>query len=108
MRTPHTTATAPAAAWIPSSAVVGTGPVGTQALVAVLDAEGTALSPGLAPLDLTARLRALVAETGQDLAAVLVAPSFPTDIRHNSKIDRSRLAEWAETVLTGDGVPRRV
>lgn len=90
------------------SAVVGTGPVGTQALVAVLDAEGTALSAGLAPLDLTARLRALVAETGQDLAAVLVAPSFPTDIRHNSKIDRSRLAEWAERVLTGDGVPRRV
>ncbi|WP_137826520.1 alpha/beta fold hydrolase [Brevibacterium sp. 2SA] len=91
------------------SAVVGVGPDGTQALVAVLDAEGTPLSPGLAPLDLSARLRARVAEVdGQDLAAVLVAPTFPTDIRHNSKIDRSRLAAWADRVLTGDGVPRRV
>ena len=30
--------------------------------MAVLDAEGTSLSPGLAPLDLTARLREKVAE----------------------------------------------
>ncbi|RAF77475.1 hydrolase, partial [Burkholderia multivorans] len=73
------------------SAVVGVGPIGTEALVAVLDAEGTDLRPGLAPLELTARLRELVAGTGADLAAVLVAPSFPTDIRHNSKIDRTRL-----------------
>ncbi|WP_025777116.1 alpha/beta fold hydrolase [Brevibacterium sp. VCM10] len=84
------------------SSVVGIGPVGTQALVAVLDAEGTSLSPGLAPLDLTARLRETVAEAGgHDLAAVLVAPEFPTDIRHNSKIDRSRLAAWADSVLAG-------
>lgn len=90
------------------SAVVGVGPIGTEALVAVLDAEGTDLRPGLAPLELTARLRELVAGTGADLAAVLVAPSFPTDIRHNSKIDRTRLAQWAERVLAGEGVPRRV
>ena len=90
------------------SAVVGVGPIGTEALVAVLDAEGTDLRPGLAPLELTARLRELVAGTGGDLAAVLVAPNFPTDIRHNSKIDRTRLAQWAELVLAGEGVPRRV
>ncbi|SMX89566.1 Acyl-CoA synthetase (AMP-forming)/AMP-acid ligase II [Brevibacterium iodinum ATCC 49514] len=87
------------------SSVVGIGPVGTQALVAVLDAEGTSLSPGLAPLDLTARLREKVAEAvGHDLSAVLVAPEFPTDIRHNSKIDRSRLAAWADSVLAGGPV----
>ena len=90
------------------SAVVGVGPTGTQALVAVLDAEGTGLRPGLATLELTTRLRELVAGTGADLAAVLVAPTFPTDIRHNSKIDRSRLAAWADRVLAGEGVPRRV
>ncbi|WP_432790009.1 alpha/beta fold hydrolase [Brevibacterium sp. K11IcPPYGO002] len=87
------------------SSVVGIGPVGTQALVAVLDAEGTTLSPGLAPLDLTARLREKIAEAvGHDLTAVLVAPEFPTDIRHNSKIDRSRLAAWAVSVLAGGPV----
>ena len=92
-------------AQVSRSSVVGIGPVGTQALVAVLDAEGTSLSPGLAPLDLTERLRETVAEAGgHDLAAVLVAPEFPTDIRHNSKIDRSRLAAWADSVLAGGPV----
>jgi acyl-CoA synthetase (AMP-forming)/AMP-acid ligase II/pimeloyl-ACP methyl ester carboxylesterase len=87
------------------SSVVGIGPVGTQALVVVLDAEGTSLSPGLAPLDLTSRLREQIAEAGgHDLSAVLVAPEFPTDIRHNSKIDRSRLAAWADRVLAGGPV----
>lgn len=91
------------------SAIVGIGPAGTQALVAVLDAEGTELSPGLAPLELTSRLRELTAEVlGHDLTAVLVAPMFPTDIRHNSKIDRSRLATWADRVLSGGSVRTKV
>ncbi|UVI35838.1 alpha/beta fold hydrolase [Brevibacterium spongiae] len=91
------------------SAVVGIGPAGTQALVAVLDAEATSLTPGVAPLDLTARLREQVLEvSGHDLTAVLVAPEFPTDIRHNSKIDRSRLAAWADGVLAGGTVRGRV
>ncbi|WP_210603601.1 alpha/beta fold hydrolase [Brevibacterium oceani] len=96
-------------AQVSRSAVVGIGPVGTQALVVVLDAEGTALSPGVAPLDLTARLREQIARIGgHDLAAVLVAPEFPTDIRHNSKIDRSRLAAWADRVLAGGPVRGRI
>ncbi|WP_350269867.1 alpha/beta fold hydrolase [Brevibacterium sp. CBA3109] len=91
------------------SSIVGIGPAGTQSLVAVLDAEGTDLSPGLAPLDLTSRLRELVAEVlGHDLTAVLVAPMFPTDIRHNSKIDRSRLATWTDHVLSGGSVRTKV
>ncbi|MDN6668410.1 MAG: hypothetical protein L0L36_16295, partial [Brevibacterium sp.] len=89
--------------------IVGIGPSGTQSLVAVIDAEGTDLTPGLAPLDLTARLRELVDEVvGHDLTAVLVAPTFPTDIRHNSKIDRSRLAAWADRVLAGGSVRSKV
>ncbi|MDN6159333.1 MAG: AMP-binding protein, partial [Brevibacterium sp.] len=91
------------------SSIVGIGPSGTQSLVAVIDAEGTDLTPGLAPLDLTARLRELVDEVvGHDLTAVLVAPTFPTDIRHNSKIDRSRLAAWADHVLAGGSVRSKV
>src|SRR5699024_12016923 len=81
--------------------VVVVVPVGTQARVSVLDFEWTSLTPGLAPLELTARLREQAREAGFDLAAVLVAPQFPTDIRHNSKIDRSRLAVWADSVLAG-------
>ena len=32
---------------------------------------------------------------------MLVLPAMPTDIRHNSKIDRTALAGWAETILSG-------
>ena len=47
-------------------------------------------------------MRAAVREaTGLDLAAVLVVPEHPTDIRHNSKIDRALLAGWAEHALAG-------
>jgi len=31
----------------------------------------------------------------------LVAPALPVDKRHNSKIDRTRIARWAERVLAG-------
>ena len=31
----------------------------------------------------------------------LVVPELPTDIRHNSKIDRARLADWATRSLAG-------
>ncbi|MFB9775006.1 alpha/beta fold hydrolase [Brevibacterium otitidis] len=94
------------------SAAVGVGPTGTQALVLVLEPAagsdpdtGEPLAPGLAPLPVAQRLRTHVAAaTGADVAAVLVAPSFPTDIRHNSKIDRSRLADWAAAVLGGEPI----
>jgi hypothetical protein len=35
---------------------------------------------------------------------VLVAPRLPTDVRHNSKIDRARLAAWADGILAGGRV----
>ncbi|WP_349829547.1 alpha/beta fold hydrolase [Brevibacterium litoralis] len=91
------------------SALVGVGPVGTQALVVVLEPEdGTGLKVGPAPLVLVDEVRAAVAESFPDLdvAAVLVAGDFPTDIRHNSKIDRPRLARWADRVLAGGSLGR--
>ncbi|MDF2664857.1 MAG: acyl-CoA synthetase (AMP-forming)/AMP-acid ligase [Microbacterium sp.] len=79
------------------AAAVGVGPVGRQVVVAVVEAG--ARRPGLASPELTDAVRAA---TAQPLAAVLVAPTLPTDIRHNSKIDRSRLAAWADRLLAGE------
>ncbi|WP_150952258.1 alpha/beta fold hydrolase [Microbacterium testaceum] len=82
---------------IERAAAVGVGPVGGQVVVAVVEAG--VRRPGLASPDLTEQVRRA---TTQRLAAVLAVPSLPTDIRHNSKIDRSRLAAWAERVLAGE------
>lgn len=84
------------------AAAVGIGPVGCQQLVLVvtgapgrgvlLDTERTVLVrehllaclPGRAPV-----------------VAVLRRGQMPVDIRHNSKIDRRSVAEWAAEVLAG-------
>ncbi len=90
------------------SAIVGVGPRGTQAVVAVLEAAdspvGKKPAPGLADTELAAAVRAAVAPL--PVAAVLVTPTVPVDIRHQSKINRPRLAAWAERVLAGGKVGR--
>ena len=90
------------------SAAVGVGPSGTQALVIVVEPSADVaaqVKEGPASLALSSLVRDTVAErTGADVAAVLVTKTFPTDIRHNSKIDRTRLARWAERVLAGGKV----
>ena len=78
------------------AAAVGVGPVGAQQVVIVL--ETGARRPGLAPHRLADEVRGAV---GLEVAAVLVAPALPVDIRHNSKIDRTRVADWAGGVLSG-------
>jgi len=81
------------------AALAGIGPRGTQQLVAVLETEPAASRPAaLADSDLVAAVRHA---TALDIAAVLVVAVLPTDIRHNSKIDRSALSRWAEGVLSG-------
>ena len=80
------------------AALVGVGPHGLRQAVAVVETFPTAKRPGLASPELTAAVRA---STTMPLVAVLVVPQLPTDIRHNSKIDRSRLSEWAERLLAG-------
>ncbi len=75
-------------------AAVGVGPAGTQQLVVVLAGSGGPLaSPELA----AAARRA----AGLPVAAVLVKDALPVDIRHNSKIDRVAVADWAADVLAG-------
>ncbi|MFF2267209.1 alpha/beta fold hydrolase [Cellulosimicrobium cellulans] len=83
------------------AAVVGVGPSGLQQAVAVVETVPGVRRPGLAPEALTAAVRAA---SPVALAAVLVVPRMPTDVRHNSKIDRARLAAWADGVLAGGRV----
>jgi acyl-coenzyme A synthetase/AMP-(fatty) acid ligase/pimeloyl-ACP methyl ester carboxylesterase len=83
------------------AAAVGVGPESNQVLVLVLQAPR--LHPGVASLALTDEVRAA---TAAEVAAVLVVRSLPVDVRHNSKIDRSRVSRWATQVLSGDGSAR--
>lgn len=78
----------------PRAAAVGVGPRGTQQLVVVAEGQpGPLVDPALAA--------AVRREVGHPVAAVLAVPALPTDIRHNAKIDRARVARWATDVLAG-------
>ncbi len=83
--------------------IAGTGPDGTQQVVAVVETVPAARRPGLAPAVLATAVRAAA---GVPLAAVLVVPVLPTDVRHNSKVDRARLSRWASRVLGGGRMVR--
>ncbi len=88
-------------------AAVGVGPAGTQAVVVIAEPEGGAkpLRTGRSPLarpEFARRVREASSEV--PVSAVLVLEELPTDIRHNSKIDRTRLAAWAAEVLAGEKV----
>ncbi len=85
------------------AAVVGVGPAGTQQLVAVVETpvQGRRRA-ALAPFATAAAVRAAVPVP---IAAVLALETLPTDIRHNSKIDRTTLAAWASGVLAGRRMP---
>ena len=80
------------------AAVVGVGPHGLRQAVAVVETVRQAATPSLADPELAALVRGA---TELPLAAVFVVPQLPTDVRHNSKIDRSRLSAWAERSLAG-------
>lgn len=82
------------------AAVVGVGPSGTQAVVAVI-VPADAHTQVLAPSSLSAAVRGAARTAGVSVAAVLTLPALPTDIRHNAKIDRAAVAQWASDVLEG-------
>ncbi len=83
--------------------VTGIGPAGTQQVVAVVETDPAERRPGLASPSLASAVRAAA---GVPVAAVLVVPVLPTDVRHNSKVDRTRLGRWASSVLAGDRMVR--
>lgn len=82
---------------VTKAAVVGVGPTGRQVVVVVVEA--ASLRPGVAPFEFAEELRSV---TKTSIAAVLVVRSLPVDIRHNSKIDRTRISDWAAQILAGD------
>jgi len=84
---------------VTAAAAVGVGPTGAQQLVVVVVPEGGVDRGGvLAPDGFTAAVRGAVVA---DVAAVLVLRELPVDIRHNAKVDRTRVARWADRVLAG-------
>ena len=78
------------------AAAVGVGPSGCQQLVIVV--ENAARADGIAADALAAQVRAAVRHP---VAAVLTVGDLPVDIRHNTKIDRTAVARWAEDLLAG-------
>ncbi|MBO0596042.1 alpha/beta fold hydrolase [Nesterenkonia sp. E16_7] len=88
------------------SAAVPVGPQGTQAVVVIVEpAPDRSLRTGRSPVAETSfAARVREAAGGVPVSAVLVLDELPTDVRHNSKIDRTRLAAWAEQVLSGEKV----
>jgi acyl-coenzyme A synthetase/AMP-(fatty) acid ligase/pimeloyl-ACP methyl ester carboxylesterase len=82
---------------VAAAAAVGVGPPGTQQIVLVVQPEDD-VAEGLAPTAVADQVRSAAAAP---VAAVLQIGRLPTDIRHNSKIDRSALAGWAGGLLAG-------
>lgn len=80
----------------PLVAAVGVGPSGTQQVVVVVQDRA---APQRGTLATTATQDAVRAVAGHPVAAVLLTPRLPVDIRHNSKIDRVAVARWAARVL---------
>jgi olefin beta-lactone synthetase len=85
---------------VSAAAAVGVGPIGTQQVVAVVvPAVGMLRRRHLASPQLTDAVRAA---SLVPLAAVLVIDALPVDIRHASKVDRTRLGRWAGRLLAGE------
>ncbi len=84
------------------------GPRGTQQVVVILETEegyrpGKAGRPRPAEPSLQEAVRRAVRERcGAEVVAVFTTRALPTDIRHNSKIDRAALSRWAEQTLRGE------
>lgn len=79
------------------TALVGIGPAGEQSLCLVVEPTG-ALPKGKAAAESAAQILAQLAKLVPDLPQpthVLFHPSFPVDPRHNAKIHRLTLAQWA-------------
>jgi acyl-coenzyme A synthetase/AMP-(fatty) acid ligase len=81
-----------------SAAVVGVGPVGVQKVVVVIEREHPKKRAALASLELIDAVRAL---SDVDVVAVFEVHHLPVDRRHNSKIERTRVADWAAVALGG-------
>lgn len=90
-------------------AVVGVGPPGAQQIVAVVQPAESPGSPRLADLRLIDAVRDVTEgclTPFRAVCAVFEVPELPVDRRHNSKIDRARVADWAAQALAGGRLRR--
>lgn len=89
------------------AAAVGVGPLGGQSLVVVIEVANGGSSP-LASAETATLVRDELALEGEHRpVAILQTAKIPVDRRHNSKVDRTRVAAWADTTLAG-GRPGRI
>ena len=80
---------------------VGIGPAGTQVPAVVIEAPSRR-GARLADVDTAGSIRTAVeAATGHTPALVLEVARLPVDRRHNSKIDRAAIADWAGAIAAG-------
>ncbi len=80
------------------TALVGVGASGAQTPVAIVECEGglpSVRERDALAAELLAHARALT-PIAERLERVLFHPSFPVDVRHNAKIHRLELRDWAE------------
>ncbi|MDQ0810405.1 acyl-CoA synthetase (AMP-forming)/AMP-acid ligase II [Streptomyces sp. B3I7] len=91
-------AAADTASGVRRTALVGAGPAVCQLPVLCVES-----LPSVTRADALAAVRAVLADhpDGHRVGAVLPHRRFPVDPRHNSKIDRMRLAGWATRRLRG-------
>jgi acyl-CoA synthetase (AMP-forming)/AMP-acid ligase II len=82
------------------SALVGIGPLHRQKPVICIELKRHKIKYNKKTLKNELLGLAQQHELTQDIETVLFHPSFPVDIRHNSKIFREKLAIWAEKKLS--------
>ncbi|MEE9414779.1 MAG: AMP-binding protein, partial [Acidimicrobiales bacterium] len=89
------------------AAAVGVGPAGNQLVVIVVEVTSHRGRIPVASIGLRQQVRDAVSTVSDvDVAAVLVTKALPTDKRHNAKIGRTAVAEWASQKLAGKAIPR--
>ena len=89
-----------------AAAVVGVGPVGVQQVVVVVVPEGVRRPRWSSPVAAQPLLDDVRRAADVEIAAVLVVPELPVDIRHASKVDRRKVQQWAGEVLAGTNASR--
>ncbi len=82
------------------AAAVGVGPTGGQVVAVVVETNDGNRGP-LASSEVAAQVKAELARDGLPLPAAVLSAEIPVDRRHNSKVDRTRVAAWAAAVLAG-------
>jgi acyl-CoA synthetase (AMP-forming)/AMP-acid ligase II len=84
------------------SALVGVGPRGSQEPVVCIELRKSETRASRERIEGELRALASANPLTRSVKAFLFHPGFPVDIRHNAKINREELAEWAASIV-GDG-----